>query len=270
MAVVVDDSGNVYVTGRSANTTSTFECTTIKYDSLGNEKWIRKYHGPASSGYSDTGWGIAIDRSGNIYVAASSRDSVTLDDIAVLKYDANGNELWVVRYNGPGNDYDWPFDIAVDENCNVYVTGRSVGAGSGFDYITLKYDSLGNEKWAKRYNGSGNSGDEAYSIAVDDFGNVWSETIQNGIDKNVEKYVFDKSTTEYRTEALKIKQFNPDVVVVLGYGPALNNVLADIQLQKLSSDFITYLSCTLEHVLTSIWFRACVFFKHVLNKVYWL
>jgi len=173
MAVAVDGTGNVYVAGRSANTTSTFECTTIKYDSLGNEKWIKKYHGPASSGYSDTGWGIAIDKNGNVYVAASSRDSVTLDDIAVLKYDANGNELWVARYNGPGNDYDWPFDIAVDENCNVYVTGRSVGVGSGFDYITLKYDSLGNEKWAKRYNGPGNSGDEAYSIAVDAFGNVY-------------------------------------------------------------------------------------------------
>ena len=180
MAVAFDDSGNVYVTGRSGNTPSTFECTTIKYDSAGNEKWVSKYHGPAISGYGDTGWGIAVDRFGFIYVTASSRDSLTLDDIAVLKYDSAGNELWVARYNGPGNDYDWPFDIAVDSSSNVYVTGRSVGAGTGFDYITLKYDSSGNDLWASRYNGPGNSGDEAYSIAVDNAGNVYTTGTSTG------------------------------------------------------------------------------------------
>lgn len=180
MAVTHDDSGNVYVTGRSGNTPSTFECTTIKYDSAGNEKWVSTYHGPAASGYGDTGWGIVVDRFGSIYVAASSRDSLTLDDIAVLKYDKAGNELWVARYNGPGNDYDWPFDIAADSAGNVYVTGRSVGAGTGFDYITLKYDSMGNELWACRYNGPGNGGDEAYSIAVDNEGNVYTTGTSTG------------------------------------------------------------------------------------------
>jgi hypothetical protein len=180
MAVAYDDSGNVYVTGRSGNTTSTFECTTIKYDSDGNEKWVSKYHGPANSGYGDTGWGIAVDRFGFIYVTASSRDSITLDDIALIKYDSAGNELWVERYNGPGDDYDWPFDIAVDSASNVYVTGRSVGAGTGFDYVTLKYDSAGNEVWVNRYNGPGNSGDEAYSIAVDNEGNVFTTGTSTG------------------------------------------------------------------------------------------
>ena len=95
MAVAVDNSGNVYVTGRSGNTPSTFECTTIKYDSAGNEVWVEKYHGPATSGYGDTGWGIAIDKAENIYVTASSRDSLTGDDIAVLKYLPDSTLLWV-------------------------------------------------------------------------------------------------------------------------------------------------------------------------------
>jgi hypothetical protein len=180
MAVAVDDYGNVYVTGRSGNTPSTFECTTIKYDSSGNEVWVEKYHGPASSGYGDTGWGIAIDKANNIYVTASSRDSLTGDDIAVLKYRPDSTLLWVSRYNGPGDSYDWPFDIAIDSACNVYVTGRSEGSGTGFDYITLKYDSSGNEEWAMRYNGPGNSGDEAYSVAVDDSGNVFTTGTSTG------------------------------------------------------------------------------------------
>ncbi len=173
LGIVVDEMGNVYVTGRSGNTPSTFECTTIKYSATGVERWIRKYHGPVDSNYTDTGWDIAYDGLGNLYVAAASRDSITGDDIAIIKYDTSGNQHWVARYNGPGNDYDWPFEIEADIAGNVYVTGRSVGAGTGFDYVTIKYDSAGKEMWVRRYNGTGNSSDEAYSIAVDQAGNVY-------------------------------------------------------------------------------------------------
>jgi len=179
-SITIDVLGNIYITGRSANTTSTFECTTIKYDSAGSEKWIRKYHGPVDSNYYDTGWGIAADHFGNVYVAAASRDSVALDDIATIKYDSLGNELWVARYGGPGDDYDWPFDITTDNSGNVYITGRSVGAGTGFDYVTIKYDSAGNEKWAQRYDGTGNSSDEAYAVAVDSAGNVYMAGTSTG------------------------------------------------------------------------------------------
>ncbi len=170
-SITVDVFGNVYVTGRSGDTPATFECTTIKYDSAGNEKWLRKYH-LADSSYYDTGWGIALDRFGYLYIAVASTNTGTRDDIAIIKYDTSGNRHWVARYNGPGNDYDWPFDIAVDEASNVYVTGRSVGLTS-FDYATIKWDSAGNEKWVRRYDGAGNASDEAYSIAVDKSGNVY-------------------------------------------------------------------------------------------------
>ncbi|MEO0095902.1 MAG: SBBP repeat-containing protein [candidate division WOR-3 bacterium] len=171
-AIVVEPSGNVYVTGRSGDSPSTFECTTIKYDSMGNERWVRRYHF-APSFYNDTGWGIAIDPFGYLYVILSSTTPDSYDDIAVIKYDSLGNLIWVRRYNGPGNDYDWPFDIAVDCFSNVYITGRSIGDGTGFDYVVIKLDSAGNEKWIRRYNGSGNNTDEAYSIAVDRHGNVF-------------------------------------------------------------------------------------------------
>ena len=144
-SIAVDINGNVYVTGRSGDTPSTFECTTIKYDAAGNEKWVEKYH-RANSSYYDTGWGIALDDFGFIYVTAASTDSITGDDIAVIKYDTLGNFIWDARYNGPGDDYDWPFDIDVDAASNVYITGRSVGAGTGFDYVTIKWDSSGTER----------------------------------------------------------------------------------------------------------------------------
>ncbi|MEO0118909.1 MAG: SBBP repeat-containing protein [candidate division WOR-3 bacterium] len=56
-----------------------------------------------------------------------------------MKYDSNGNLLWVRRYNGPADGFDWATSLFVDNNGNVYVTGYSYGLGTNFDYATIKY-----------------------------------------------------------------------------------------------------------------------------------
>jgi hypothetical protein len=48
--------------------------------------------------------------------------------------------IWRVRYdNAPPNGDDEAAALAIDPAGNVYVTGRSQGSGSGFDYATVKY-----------------------------------------------------------------------------------------------------------------------------------
>src|SRR5262249_17829787 len=77
------------------------------------------------------------------------------------------------RYNGPQNSADEADAIAIDSADNVYVTGKSIGSGTDYDYATVKYDSFGQEQWVARYNGPGNGFDEAVAIAVDGAGNVY-------------------------------------------------------------------------------------------------
>jgi hypothetical protein len=69
-AIAVDGSGNVYVTGFSVvDNNSHFDCVTIKYNSVGQEQWVARYTAP--SGYAG-GDAIALDGSGNVYVAAEA------------------------------------------------------------------------------------------------------------------------------------------------------------------------------------------------------
>jgi hypothetical protein len=170
-AMAVDDFGNVYVTGWSVGSETGYDYATIKYYPDGDTAWVRRYNGPGNG--DDYAYAIAVDGSGNVYAAGYSYGSGTRSDYATIKYDPNGNELWVERYNGPGNDWDWARAIALDDSGNACVTGLSLGSGTDFDYATIKYDPDGNELWARRYNGPANDADWAKAITVDDSRNVY-------------------------------------------------------------------------------------------------
>lgn len=137
-AMALDGTGNVYVTGGSCqDDTGTYEdYVTVKYDSFGNECWVRRYHG--SENLDDRAMGIAVDNSGHVYVTGYSAASETGYDYVTVKYDQEGNELWTRRYNRSGASADQAFDVAVDASGNVYVTGTGG---------TIKYNNDGDLLW---------------------------------------------------------------------------------------------------------------------------
>jgi len=84
---------------------------------------------------------------------------------------AIGEQVWVQRYNGPGNGSDNAFAIAVDTSGNVFVTGQSPGT-STYDFATIKYSNAGVPLWTNRYEGPGNGDDVGHAIVVDSYGDV--------------------------------------------------------------------------------------------------
>jgi len=87
--------------------------------------------------------------------------------------NAQVNQEWVATYNGPGDDIDHAWAMALDGAGNIYITGYSRGVGTLNDYATIKYSSTGVQQWVARYNGPGNFTDNAWAIAVDNAGNVY-------------------------------------------------------------------------------------------------
>ncbi|MBK7631233.1 MAG: SBBP repeat-containing protein [Ignavibacteriales bacterium] len=114
-------------------------------------------------------------------------------------------EEWVARYNGPGDLNDISTDLAVDSEGNTYVTGRSFGGSTSWDYATIKYDSAGVEQWVQRYNGTANGFDEATSIIIDNEDNVYvTGNIFGGGTRN------DYATIKYNSDGVQewVKIYN--------------------------------------------------------------
>ncbi|HJY63062.1 MAG TPA: SBBP repeat-containing protein [Ignavibacteria bacterium] len=189
-ALTIDNAGNIYVTGGSDGPQLN-DYLTVKYNTTGVQQWAVRYNGPG--GGMDRAYSIAVDNAGNVYVTGSSSIG-GLDDYATIKYNSEGIEQWVARYNGPANNQDIAYSLSIDGSGNVYVSGQSIGNGTSDDYATIKYNSSGVQQWVARYNGPGNSIDYAATIKLDNLGNIYV----TGYSHDVNSYM-DYATVKYNS-----------------------------------------------------------------------
>jgi hypothetical protein len=127
------------VTGGSQHADNNFDYLTIKYNADLDSVWTRRYNNPGINDY-DLSNALALDAAGNVYVTGTSyRGQLGGYDYATVKYDPQGVESWVIRYEGPGDDI--PSAVALDQEGRVYVTGYSEKTpGADQDYLTIKYE----------------------------------------------------------------------------------------------------------------------------------
>ncbi len=171
--LVVDADGNVYVTGYSPKDVSfsSIDITTIKYNSAGEEEWVAYYDGPAAD--RDEARAITIDPFGNIYVTGYSKGLTSNDDFVTIKYNPAGVEQWVRHYDGDAKSVDEAIDIGIDHLNNIVICGSSTGIGTNIDFATVQYNSLGEEQWVQRFNGTANQMDVPKELAINESGDVF-------------------------------------------------------------------------------------------------
>jgi hypothetical protein len=141
MAVRVGAGGDVTVSGEAtviSNPTAgaVTDVVTIRYGSAGNQLWVADYDAPG--GGSDRFAGLELDSQGGAIVEVAGNTGASGDYIT-LRYDATGQPSWVETYDGPAANLDAPAAIARDAFGSIYVTGRSDGGITGYDYATIKY-----------------------------------------------------------------------------------------------------------------------------------
>jgi len=180
--LAVDNSGNIYITGFTRGSldgqnAGSADAWVAKYDNNGNQLWVKQF---GTSSY-DASYSIGLDISGNVYITGETFGSLAktntgVRDVWVAKYNTNGSQLWVQQLGATKDSV--PSALKVTNSDNVYITGATLGRGSGEykveDSWVASYDSSGNLKWQKQLGTSQDSSSTAWSMAIDNTGNIYT------------------------------------------------------------------------------------------------
>jgi len=158
--------------------------------------------------------------------------SLVLLALVLPAASAATTRLWVKRYDGHAHNVDEAADLGFDGSGNVYVAGRTVAVGTGYDYLVIKYGPNGGQKWARRYSGPANGWDGARAIVVDAAGNAYVTGLSTGSGggKDIATVKYDASGTQqwvmrysnggYNDEANDIAMDTAGNVIVVGASAA--------------------------------------------------
>jgi hypothetical protein len=212
-SIVVDGSGNVYVSGNFQqvidadpgagtaflSSAGSGDIFFGKYDSNGDRVWA---HRIGSTG-NDTGAAITVDGSGNVYLTGDFiKSNVDFDpgagtailnskndsyDTFFAKYATDGTFTWVKQLQG-GGSFNRGTSISLDGSGNIFLAGifggttdfdpgagtTNLTSGGLIDMFFAKYDASGALMWAKGVGDSGGVGNTSgNAMAVDNSGNVY-------------------------------------------------------------------------------------------------
>jgi len=93
----------------------------------------------------------------------------------------------------PSSGLDVPADVVTDSEGNIIVAGKSEGAGTDFDYLTVKYNQAGVELWRASYDGPAHAADIPVAMALDEHDDIYITGMSVGGDSSY----FDIVTVKY-------------------------------------------------------------------------
>ena len=169
-AVAVDAADNIIVTGNVWNGTN-YDIHTIKYNgATGAVIWQHTY----DNGGTDTATSIALDGSGNIYVAGYAVNGAKGDDFLIIKYPSGGaTPTWVELYDDTAYPNNNNRIMAISAGSDgIAVTGYSSKGGADFDILTRKYGFNKSLVRSWRYSSAGSGDDRGVAVKMDASGNV--------------------------------------------------------------------------------------------------
>ncbi len=198
--VVIDRSGNVYISGTTSSTSGI--ATTGAYQTSGDSTWDAAFLAKFSPtgnllwatyfGDSDDVFGMTIDTSGNAFISGFTSSAYGIatkgayqitgtanGDAFLAKFNPSGSLLWATYYGGNGGGYSNA--VTTDISGNVYMTGATSSdsgvATSGAyqttrnnssDVFLAKFSASGSLIWGTYYEGYWGNG-----IATDLHGNIY-------------------------------------------------------------------------------------------------
>jgi len=192
----------------------------FKMDSLGNVLWAVAGGNLSGSCCDDRALGMHVTPGGDVFITGTFWSSYYIgscqvqggpfgtglnssDNSLLAKLDTDGNCVWVIGFGadegaGSGADCPYPiydaddhsYDVKVDDDGFIYVTGFFSGLSADFDNLTItnpdwnttcqpmgyigKLDSNANWLWVDKFNGiKDQRGSRDNRLAIDQFSNIY-------------------------------------------------------------------------------------------------
>ncbi len=212
IAMDLDSSGNIYITGAYNNQTNfnpngtsvnlnpvsigANDIFVAKYNPSGLLVWARSMGGALN----DVGIGIAVDSYNNVYTTGYFNTNATYptadfdpgagtanltsfggNDIFVSKLDSSGNFVFAKQFGGTGADVAYGIDV--DSSGNIYTTGYFNGTASFLGPSSLTASGSNSDIFVSKLNSDGtynfafkigaSTVDTAQYLQLDSSGNIY-------------------------------------------------------------------------------------------------
>lgn len=135
-SAVLDKRGNFYITGRSSGESSGQDIATIRYSASGQEILTLRYNSLDNSW--DEANSLAVDDSGNIFVAGTSFVTSSSTEIILIKYTPSGTIAWRAHFSPDTINSATASKIVFDSIGNIYLGGTFKQ-----QMLVLKYNPIG-------------------------------------------------------------------------------------------------------------------------------
>ncbi len=236
-AMETDLQGNIYVAGAFDGPTLVFDTITIyntsasgedvfivKFDPLGNVLWANG----AGGQYSDFIHSLAVDSSGNVFIAGDYSNSDIFfgslmlpytpgTSMFVVKYDTDGNPLWAKSSSSIDS---YATSVKAGSDGALYLAGNystlqfSLGSvslnntnGSNtYDCFMAKLDQNGNTIWAKTIGGDEN--EIQPSIALNASNDIYLTAVFNSFSFDIDGHVVNLTSGPYTESDIFLVKFN--------------------------------------------------------------
>ena len=141
-------------------------------DATGEVLWSQQYASPNAE--NDSAYALALDGSGDIYVAGRVNVAGRLDEIALLKFaNVDGELLWTAFDGGAARLDDRALDVAVGPDGDPVVTGLVQNANGTASLLTAKYAAAdGSPVWVVLTTGLVNDASGDGWLGIDGDGDV--------------------------------------------------------------------------------------------------
>jgi hypothetical protein len=156
--VQIDDSGYIFCGSTWAEPNGQSDVYLVKINLEGDTIWTKKFGGPED----DWPQTMVSTNDGGLAICGSTRNTQNgVENIYVIKTDAQGNLLWENNYGSP--TYDLGKKIIETSDGGLVVCGQSTNSNAGYlDFIVLRINNDGDEIWQKYFG----SDDAAWGMSI--------------------------------------------------------------------------------------------------------